>query len=307
MIPALTAEFKKLLTVRSTYLLVLIALFLTTFFTYLGTAPATYEEFIPNESVSSQGEESQTGDSEGGAVKNQPISSEDGTVVTHVSHDLAKEKIFLNLQEMLPVVTLFFAIVVVLLMAHEFRHNTITYTLTSSNSRSKVLVSKIIVATVFTITATLLAIGFTVASTYAAISIKDLNLPSQDYNWGYIIARLLGYALGYSLIMLAIITLIRNIIAGIVAIFVLPTINEIAGALLSIRNIEATKVLPFSALGRISSLSADLISSPGLADDGFTDPQRLPATLLGSSLVFAAYLVGVWIIAWILFLKRDAN
>jgi len=153
---------------------------------------------------------------------------------------------------------------------------------------------------------TLLGIGLAVVATFAAISVKDLSLPAQDYNWLYVGARLISYSLGLSLTGLAIITLVRNLTAGVAAIFVLPTLDAIAGALLASRNIEATRALPFSALDRISSLMRDYMPQ-NTPNDGFTDPQRLPATVLGATLVFVAYLVGLWVIAWVSFVRRDAN
>lgn len=298
MVPTLKAEFKKLITVRSTYLMVLLALFLSGLFTYFGTSQTVYEEV-----AEPTGSNLQSAGSDQQGTNNQPPPPEARTL--KVSKDLPKEKFLSNLQESIPVVSLFIAVVVVLLMAHEFRHNTITYTLTASNSRSKVLVSKIFVSTIFTIIVALLVILTVTAATYAAVNIKDLNLPPQYYDWLYILARLVGYALGFSLISLAIIALVRNITAGIVALFLLPTIDAIAGELLKNWDIEATKYLPFSALNRVSNVVQDYIPR-NIADDGVTDMQLLPATVAGATAVFALYLIGTWVVSWYLFLRRDA-
>jgi ABC-type transport system involved in multi-copper enzyme maturation permease subunit len=298
MIPTLKAEFKKLLTVRSTYILVLIALCMTGFFTYMSTAPSVYEEYPAEESSTQTTADNKQEQAAANQQPPEPIS------VT-VSHDLSKEKVLTNMIDAIPVVTIFIAIAVVLLMAHEFRYNTINYTLTSSNSRTKVLASKLIVSIIFVIIAALLAIGVTVVSTYVAVSIKNLNLPPQDYNWTYVLARLVGYCLGFSLIGLAIVTIVRNTVVGIVSLLMLPTIDAIVAGLLSTRNIEATKVLPYSALGRINNLVNDLASF-GIRE-GTIDAQMLPATLLGASAVVIAWLIGLWLIAWILFLRRDAS
>lgn len=292
MVPTLKAEFKKLITVRSTYILVLVALLLAGLFTYFGTSTIVYDEVAESPSSERQSEMSQ------------PPAPE--TRVTKVSRDLPKETLINHLQNNIPVVAIFIAIAVVLLMAHEFRYNTITYTLTTSNSRSRVLLSKFFVSVIFTILVTLLAIMAIVAMTYAAVHIKDLNLPSQDYDWLYILARLIGYALGFSLIGLAIITLVRNIIAGVVAVFLLPTIDAIAGELLKNWDLEASKLLPFSALNRVINFPADLDPNIKLTE-GRPIVELLPATLLGAIAVFALYFVGVWIISWYLFLHRDAT
>lgn len=309
MVPALKAEFKKLLTVRSTYLLVLIALILSSLFTYFGTSATVYEEKAPEPTASEQRPETAAGPetNAGQSANNQPQRPE--TRITKVTRDLSKEKLITNLQDGIPFVSIFIAVSVVLLMGHEFRYNTITYTLTTSKSRSRVLFSKFIVSVIFTIVAALLAIATIIAVTYAAVNIKDLNLPAQGgFDWGYILARLVGYALGLSLIGLAIITLVRNLTAGIVALFLLPTLDAIVGELLkNWQHIEPSKLLPFSALNRIENLAADYILRKNVPDDGVTDTALLPATLLGAAAVFAAYFIGIWIVSWYIFLRRDAT
>lgn len=294
MVSTLKAEFKKLITVRSTYLLVLLALFLTGLFTYLGTSPIVYQEETAEPSTSQQ----QSTDS-------RPPLAE--TRTTKVSKDLPKERVLSHLQDSIPPVSIFIAVAVVLLMGHEFRYNTITYSLTTSNSRSKVLLSKIIVGCIFTVFVAFLAIITVFAAVYAAVSVKDLNLPPQNYDWVYILVRLFGYALGFSLMGLAIITLVRNLIAGVVSLFLLPMIDGLGGALLATQNIEASKVLPFSALNRINNVVIDNIAKGNVPDDGITDPQLLPATVLGATAIFAIYFVGIWAISWYLFLRRDAT
>ena len=299
MVPTLKAEFRKLLTVRSTYIMAISAILLVSLFTYFGTSKTVYEEKTVEPPAAAQ---QQSGESERQAANDQPPPE----TVIRVSGDLPKERLITHLQDNIPVVALIIAIAVVLLMGHEFRYNTIAYTLTASNSRSKVLISKILVSAVFTVVVTLLAISAIVAVTYAAVHIKDLNLPPQTYDWGYILARLVGYTLGFSLMALAIITLLRNLIAGVVAPFLLLTIDAIVGGLLlNWQNIEPSKVLPFSALNRIESLGADYLPK-NMPDDGIADLQLLPATVLGATAIFTAYFIGIWIVGWYLFLKRDA-
>lgn len=294
MLTSLKSEFKKLLTVRSTYIMVILAFCLTAFFSYLGTSAQTFEE--PKDAV---------------ALKQKAESGQQPTpddFVTITTRDLPKEKLYFNIQEAISVITLFFTIVVVLFMAHEFRYNTITYTLTSSRSRSKVLASKVTVAIVFTVVVALIGIGITAAATYAAVNIKDLNLPSQDdFNWLYIVGRMVAYVLGTALIFLAITTIARNLVASIVAIFLLPTIEAISVGILSTWEIAAAKVMPFSALGRIRDISYDYMPRDQAENLDFTNTELLSVSVLGATTTFLLYLLGVWAIAWYLFLKRDAN
>jgi ABC-type transport system involved in multi-copper enzyme maturation permease subunit len=298
MIANLKSDFRKILTVRSTYILVLIALVLTTLFTYFGTSAITYQEQVSGKTIDQRLPD--------GNVKTIPDPNDPPVFVNKTEHKLPKEKLIANLQDATPPITLFLTVVVVLFMAHEYRYNTIAYTLTTSRRRYKVLLSKLIVSTTFITVAALLALGVTAVVTFAAIGVKGLELPVQDFNWVYVIGRLMSYSLGFSLMGLAIITLVRNLTAGVAAIFILPTLDAIIGGLLSTRHIEATRALPFSALDRISSILRDYAPS-GTPGNTVTASQHLPASVLGASFVFLTYLIGVWAIAWVLFLKRDSN
>ena len=106
MIPALKAEFRKLLTVRSTYFITLFALALLTFI-------SLYVEGYKN------GKDSVAA---GGSLYLA------GSITQHSG-----------------ILALFGAIVALLLLAHEYRYSTIVYTFTNARSRSKVLLAKMIV------------------------------------------------------------------------------------------------------------------------------------------------------------------
>lgn len=301
MITQLKSEFRKLLTVRSTYILIGIAFALLALFAYTGTSAQTYEEAVCKQTGEVLYSQNQTDPRLADASPEQVCG---GTVVytQQKSSDLPKEKLLYNLQETLPIMTTFVSIVLILFVAHEFRYNTINYTLTISNSRSKVLLAKLIVGSIVIVVTTLVAIAIATAMTYAAISIKDLTLPAQDYNWLYILSRHLGYALGYGLFCLGLALLIRNLTASIAIAFVLPTVDGLAGYLLATRDIEPTKALPFSALDRFGNVV--------LTDTGTTfanEAARQPATVLIAAGVFSIYLVVLWAAAWLLFLRRDAN
>lgn len=307
MMPSLRSELRKLLTVRSTYILIASTFALIALFTYFGTSATSYEEATCLD----------TGEVIYSADKQDPRLLEAGpeeicggevSYTSRVSNDLPKEELLFNLQETVPLVATFVGIIVILLMAHEFRYFTINHTLTASNSRSRVLLSKLIISIGFSLAITVLAIGFSVLVTQIAIILKDLNLPAQDYDWPYIIMRHLGYVLAYSLFSLGVITLIRNLTAGILATFLLSTFDGIIGYLLSTRDIEPTKALPFSALERFGSVASDITAGGvdvaerfgGMTSGG-------PATVLESLAVVCVYLLGLWIAAWLLFLHRDAS
>lgn len=305
MISTLKSEFRKLLSVRSTYILTAVALALISLFAYFGTSAVTYEEVV----CGSTGEVLYSRDySDPRLEQASPQDICEGEIVTNTKTDknLSDDRQLYGLQEAVPVMATFVSIVVVLLMAHEFRYNTINYTLTISNSRSKVLLSKLLVSVAFTVIVTLLAMGVSLAVTQAAVNIKDLTLPAQDYNWLYIVARHVAYSVCNALFALVIATLLRSLVASIAAIFVLPTIDGIGGFLLAARNIEPTKVLPFSALDRFGNVVTDVSTSGGVADF-MAQTSSGSASAAMSGAVVAAYLAGLWLVTWYLFVKRDAN
>lgn len=288
MIATLKAEFQKLLTVRSTYVISGLLIFLTPLFVYLDTSAI----YVPKDS--GPAESSANIQAPPPADTSQTEQSSDKPPELIKSKDLPKDKLANNISGSIGAVALF-AVLAILLMAHEFRYNTIAYTLTAANSRSKVLLSKMIVVITSTAVLTTLMILLTVAATYLAVHIKGLNLPQQDIDWVAVPARLLAYLLSFSLLGLALITLLRNLTAAIVAIFMLPIVDSILAGLLRKNNIEPTDWLPFSALDRISSSLNN-----GVADTSLPSVSR-------AVLTFGAYLIIIWAVSWYLFLRRDAN
>lgn len=307
MIAALKSELRKLLTVRSTYILVAIALGLTVLFNYLSTSSTTYEEAVcetTGEVLYSNNYNGPVQSSPDGAMAEEEMCAGEVIVSTKVDKELSENKLIANIQEGASIASLFIAITVVLMMAHEFRYNTISYSLTSSNSRTKFFLSKLTIAISFILVVSLLAAGITVATTYAAVNMKDLVMPAQDYNWLYLLARIIGNTLGFSLIGFALVTMVRSLTAGIAALFVLPTLDQLGGFLLASRDIiEPTKVLPYSALERMGNA---LNGMNGMPVGGISDGLE-PASVAHASLVVFVYVVGLLLIAWALFLRRDAN
>jgi ABC-type transport system involved in multi-copper enzyme maturation permease subunit len=307
MMSSLKSELRKFLTVRSTYILIASAFALIALFSYFGTSASTYEEAVCAET----GEVYYSLDYTDERLYEEGATPEElcgGKVNfnTITINELSKDKLLFNMQEAIPVIAMFTAIVVVLMMAHEFRYNTINYTFTTSDSRSKVLTSKVVISVLLTILVTLLAIGLVVLVTQIAINTKGLVLPEQNYDWIYVVMRHISYMLGYVLLFLGIATLVRNLVASVVAILIVPIVDALIGALLSLRDIEATKVLPFSALDRFGSVAAD-ITNNNEAIEFMTETTSGPASAMTAGLVVAGWVVGLWLLAWILFLRRDAS
>jgi ABC-2 type transport system permease protein len=187
--------------------------------------------------------------------------------------------------------TIFGAIVAILLMTHEYRYNTIMYTLTSSNNRSKVLISKFITVSVYALFLAVLIGVLSPIMSSLGIHLHGHTLVPQTLHYGDLAWRSLFYSWGYSMAGLLLAVLTRNQVASIVALFLIPSLAE---HLLSLLLKSNTVYLPFSSL-------AQVISPGGRMDNlGSLSPGKAAA-------VYCLYLLVGWIVAWILFLRRDAN
>jgi ABC-2 type transport system permease protein len=192
----------------------------------------------------------------------------------------------------LGIVVVFATLLSILLMTHEYRYNTIAYTVMSANSRSKVLLAKIVVVTA-------LALAFTVAVDVVSLVASYLGarvvhghaLVSQTIGAGDLLWRTLVFGWGYAIVGLLIATLIRHQVGTIVLVFLLfGPIEGILGAALG-RN---AMYLPFTALGNVlKSKTVNTVLLP-------VSPQR-------AALTFAADIAIGWMVAWVLFLRRDAS
>lgn len=185
--------------------------------------------------------------------------------------------------------SVFGAIVAILMMTHEYRYNTIMYTLTSSNSRSKVLLAKIIAISTYAIVLTVLIGVISPLLSYWGIQAAGHSLAPQVFNYGDIIWRSLFFGWSYGMAGLLIAVLLRSQVGSIAALFILPAALE---PLLT-QLVKANSVyLPFTS-------QAQVIGNQSVSGDSIS-PAR-------GALVFSTYLVVGWVVAWILFLRRDAN
>jgi hypothetical protein len=154
--PALKSEFKKLLTIRSAYVITLSVILITGLATYLSTGPVV--EIPANQQQQAAPQQPSPPDKTAQTKSSAPAPA------PKVVKQLPPEKVLSNLSDAIQPMSLLMAIIVILLMAHEYRYNTITYTLTASNRRSKVLASKLIVGvsviTVLNLTAALVLLFF---------------------------------------------------------------------------------------------------------------------------------------------------
>ncbi len=178
---------------------------------------------------------------------------------------------------------MFVALVAVLLMSHEYRHNTIMYSLTISNSRSKFLLAKVLAVVAFTAAFSVIAVVFAALCYMIGTSFSSTaGLVAPDFLWSTI-WQAAFYVLAYALTGLVLAVLLRHVVGAIASLFILPTIEQLFELILK----ENVKYLPFGSLEQVHSGS---LLSHGAA-----------------ALVFAGYLLTAWVVAWYLFLHRDAN
>ncbi len=262
MIAALKSEMRKLLTVRSTYGWVLVAYAFLIFI-------ALYGEGYKGAAAAISGQYDKL------ALA--------GSISTHSN-----------------LLSIFGAIVALLLMTHEFRYNTIMYTITASKSRSTVLLSKITTIFIFIALYVLVgdAIGF--GSIIYGFHLAGQSLQHQDISLLTYYGKSLFFCEGWAMAALLLATVLRNQVAALVVLLVVPNSAE---GLLSLVLKNHSVYMPFMALSQV-------IQPPVIAGAVAKHPETAAAGVLSplkGALVFGLYLVVGWIVGWILFLRRDAN
>jgi ABC-2 type transport system permease protein len=184
---------------------------------------------------------------------------------------------------------IFVSIIAILFMAHEYRYNTIMYTLTAANSRTKVLLAKIMVIAGFTGVFTVIAAIVGVASYMLGLSVRDAELPVQTISIWSVLGRVLFYCVANALAGLLFAALLRNIVAAVAVFFIgTSTVEPLLGIVLK----EKAAYLPFMSLQQVVT--------PGIVEGATMSAGK-------AALIFTCYLIIGWVITWWLFLRRDAN
>ncbi|MDB5175668.1 MAG: hypothetical protein JWM81_526 [Candidatus Saccharibacteria bacterium] len=187
--------------------------------------------------------------------------------------------------DIINLVSIFPALIGILLMTHEYRYNTILYSLTSNRSRTKFLAAKFIALSIFAIVFILAAALIAALFSNIGAHIAGHSLVTQSFAYSDTVWRIIFGGWGYAVISLLIATLVRNQIAAVVSLFIIPSTVE---GLLSLLLRDNTIYLPFNALNAV------LTKSPHISYGH-------------AALTVTVYLFFGWLIAWILFLRRDAN
>ncbi|MET0779554.1 MAG: ABC transporter permease [Candidatus Saccharimonadales bacterium] len=255
MLASIKAEFRKLWTVRSTYVLFIVAFALVMIFAF-------YAE----------------------GIKALPASLHDtGKLASEVTNAVVT-------------VSLLGALAGVLLMTHEYRYNTIMYTLTSSSSRTKTLLAKIVAVSVFSVLFSLVFAVISPLMTLLGLHIKGLTLDPQQLDVFSLAWRAVFYGWGFSMFGLAFAVILRHQIGVIVTLFMVPSTGEALVGLLLRHN---AVYLPFTALGQV------LEHHPVVQAGRLINP--IAMSYGRAALIAALYIAVVWVVAWILFTRRDAN
>jgi ABC-type transport system involved in multi-copper enzyme maturation permease subunit len=246
-------EFRKVFTVRSTYVCLVLA------FLFLGFVAMYIKGY------------------------------QDGPVI--VSSKLSSFFLVGSLLPYATILSLFGAIIAVLLITHEYRYSTISYALTSSNSRSKFLASKVIAVFLgvfcYAVVGAILGILFMIMG----LHLHSFGLPPQHFALLTYIGKMVFFCEAYALAGLLLGLLLRNQVGTFLVFFIEPSTFEGLMSLLLKHNQE---YLPFTALQQVVTVYV-----------GQSAPVWQFSPFKGG-LVFALYLVVGWVIAWALFLRRDA-
>ncbi len=184
-------------------------------------------------------------------------------------------------------IVIFISLIAILLMAHEYRYNTIMYTLTSNTRRTKVLASKSLAVIVFAVGMGLIATAFSIGCYYFGLSLRDAVLPQQNFDWLVVFGKTAVYFSIYALVGLLLAVLVKGIVGAIMFFFIAPVTIE---PLLSIPLKDNAVYLPFTMFDSI--MGAGIIQS-----------DLSPARILSFSIL---YIIVLWVIAWTVFLRRDA-
>jgi len=195
--------------------------------------------------------------------------------------------------------SIFVCVVALLMVTHEYRYNTIMHTLTSSNSRTKSFLSKLLVISLFALVVT----GFMMVAgallMLLGASIKGVQLGPQDIPYLDLAWRGLFFGWGMAMAASAIAYIIRNQVGAIVTFFIaINTVEGLLGMLLK----QNTKYLPFTAIQHVVNVTVvdGGAKSGGAGTMGYWEPGQ-------AALLFSAYLAVAGIVAWLLFVRRDAN
>ncbi|MDB5170517.1 MAG: hypothetical protein JWO35_211 [Candidatus Saccharibacteria bacterium] len=243
MIPAIKAEFRKLVTVRSTYVILAACLAIEMLFAFYAT-----------------------GYKADAAALRDPLMLA-GEVTTAVS-----------------ALSVIIALIGVLLVTHEYRYNTILYTLTSAKRRSYVFLAKFLVIGVLAVVLSLLFGALSPVLVTLGVQLSGHSMVPQVIPYGDILWRIVFAGWCFSIFGFILAVIIRAQLGAAISIFLIPTTLEpLLGLVLKSNHIY----LPFAALSNV--LEKGKLS--------YTHAAAVASIYVGVGLI----------ISWVLFVRRDVN
>lgn len=187
----------------------------------------------------------------------------------------------------IPVMQVFLGIIAILLIAHEYRYNTIMHTLTASNSRLKVMLAKMIVMSGLATVVTLVSIAYIAGLLVLGVHMSGHQMASQVIDVPAVLWKTLVFTITGTLAGLVIGFLARSVVVATTIYFLIPSMIEpILNSLLKV----SSNYLPFMVQSQILNSGPPKAFSP-----------------VASAGMFVAYLLAAWVIASVLFVRRDAN
>lgn len=257
MLASIKSEFRKLLSIRSTYIISFLCLvFAVGLFGFWGSGLSA-------------------GDS--------------GTQTDYMSSIILNSAFFASM---------FVAIIALLAVTHEYRYNIVTYTLTSSNSRTKSLIAKMLVIFVMTVALTTVVTILAPLAARLGMSVKGLEIVPQSIDYFNLTWRSLFFGSASALFAAILAMLIRNQVGAIITYFiVISMVEEMIGGFILKQN---AKWLPFTSLQHVINPTNPEIAEQMASSQGYWRPEQ-------AALLFTGYLVILGIVTWLIFMRRDAN
>lgn len=250
MMSALKAEFQKLLTVRSTYFTVLIALVIVALFAGFGDGYRATAQNLHNPTI---------------------LATESANAILFAG--------------------IIVAIVGLLLLANEYRYNTILYTLTSSNNRAKSLLAKVVAVTVFAIIVSAILALFSPLCAIIGTHLAGKHFVPQTFHIWHVLWQCIFVGWGYAMYAFILAAIIRSQVGSIVTFLLVPLIGE--HIIMSIFK-SSGNYLPFNNLQSVVN---------SLLLKGNATPISTPHAVTVACIYIAAGLFA----SFILFARRDAT
>ncbi len=288
MLGTFKAEIRKLLSVRSTYVISVLAIAICVLLSWVLLRDVNQQVKTNERAAQAAITASEAPSPEQGAESFEGMPTPEEMEAQWQEHlSTLQREIVMNSFSTMAVMLV---IIVILQIIHEYRHNTIMYTLTTSNSRTKVFLAKTTTLLLYAGLVGLIGVAVSVITYYFLLNQYDLTMPAQNLEWGGALLRGLLYIWAFMSVGAIIAWLSRSVAMAIAAILIFPSTIE---SLLTLLLKENSIYLPFSAMTQI------VLYNPNNPPESLGFAQAL--------LVTAIYLAILYPVTWYLFLRRDAN